>query len=92
MLRDEDRIYTNLYGFESPFLKGAQARGDWDGTRAILDKGRDWIVDEMKKAGLRGRGGAGFSAGMKWSFMPKGEGPLPHYLVVNADEGRNNFV
>ncbi len=87
MLRDEDRIYTNLYGFESPFLKGAQARGDWDGTRAILDKGRDWIVDEMKKAGLRGRGGAGFSAGMKWSFMPKGEGPLPHYLVVNADEG-----
>ena len=87
MLRDEDRIYTNLYGFESPYLKAAQARGDWDGTRAILEKGREWIVDETKKAGLRGRGGAGFSAGMKWSFMPKGDGPLPRYLVINADEG-----
>ncbi len=87
MLRDEDRIYTNLYGFEAWALKSAKARGDWDGTKAILGKGRDWIVEETKKAGLRGRGGAGFSAGLKWSFMPKGEGPLPHYLVVNADEG-----
>ncbi len=87
MLRDEDRIYTNLYGFEPWSLKAAKARGDWDGTKAILAKGRDAIVGEMKTAGLRGRGGAGFSAGLKWSFMPKGEGPLPHYLVVNADEG-----
>jgi NADH-quinone oxidoreductase subunit F len=87
MLRDEDRIYTNLYGFEPWQLKAAKARGDWDGTKDILARGRDSIVDEMKKAGLRGRGGAGFSAGLKWSFMPKGDGPLPHYLVVNADEG-----
>ncbi|MBN2751892.1 MAG: NADH-quinone oxidoreductase subunit NuoF [Rhodospirillaceae bacterium] len=87
MLRDEDRIYTNLYGFQPWALKAAKKRGDWDGTKAILDKGRDWIVGEMKAAALRGRGGAGFSAGLKWSFMPKGEGPLPHYLVVNADEG-----
>ncbi|WP_337995666.1 NADH-quinone oxidoreductase subunit NuoF [Oleispirillum naphthae] len=87
MLRDEDRIYTNLYGFQPWALKAAKKRGDWDGTKAILEKGRDWIVGEMKAAGLRGRGGAGFSAGLKWSFMPKGEGPLPHYLVVNADEG-----
>jgi len=87
MLRDEDRIYTNLYGFQPWALKAAKKRGDWDGTKAILAKGRDWIVSEMKDAALRGRGGAGFSAGLKWSFMPKGEGPLPHYLVVNADEG-----
>lgn len=86
MLKDSDRIFTNLYGVHDPFIKGAQARGDWDGTKAILAKGRDWIIGEMKESGLRGRGGAGFSTGMKWSFMPK-EHKLPAYLVVNADEG-----
>ena len=86
MLKDSDRIFTNLYGFHDVGLKGAQSRGDWDGTKAILDKGRDWIIGEMKESGLRGRGGAGFSTGMKWSFMPK-EHKLPSYLVVNADEG-----
>jgi NADH-quinone oxidoreductase subunit F len=86
MLRDQDRIFTNLYGLNDFGLPGARARGDWDGTKDILDKGRDWIIDEMKKSGLRGRGGAGFSTGMKWSFMPKAS-ERPHYLVVNADEG-----
>ncbi|MCK6443490.1 NADH-quinone oxidoreductase subunit NuoF [Elstera cyanobacteriorum] len=86
MLRDQDRIFTNLYGQGDFGLAGAQARGDWDGTKAILEKGRDWIIDETKKSGLRGRGGAGFSTGMKWSFMPK-TSDRPHYLVVNADEG-----
>ena len=60
MLRDEDRIFTNLYGFEDWRLKGAQSRGDWGGTAEIIGKGRDWIIDEMKKSGMRGRGGAGF--------------------------------
>lgn len=87
MLQDKDRIFTNLYGIQDPFLKGAQARGDWDNTKAILEKGPDWIIDQMKASGLRGRGGAGFSTGMKWSFMPKEVGERPHYLVVNADEG-----
>jgi NADH-quinone oxidoreductase subunit F len=87
MLRDQDRIFTNLYGFHDWGLKGAQARGDWDGTKEILAKGRDWIIEEMKNSGLRGRGGAGFPTGVKWSFMPKTEGPRPHYLVINADEG-----
>ncbi|CAA7625819.1 NADH-quinone oxidoreductase subunit NuoF [Magnetospirillum sp. UT-4] len=87
MLRDQDRIFTNLYGLHDWGLKGAQARGDWDGTKAILERGRDAIVEEVKNSGLRGRGGAGFSTGMKWSFMPKTEGARPHYLVVNADEG-----
>ena len=86
MLKDKDRIFTNLYGFQDVGLKGARARGDWDGTKDLLVKGREWIIDEMKASGLRGRGGAGFSTGMKWSFMPK-EHKLPSYLVVNADEG-----
>ncbi|MBT4017007.1 MAG: NADH-quinone oxidoreductase subunit NuoF [Alphaproteobacteria bacterium] len=87
MLQDKDRIFTNLYGAHSPFLEGAKSRGDWDGTKAIMDKGRDWIIDEMKASNLRGRGGAGFPAGIKWSFMPKEPGEKPGYLVVNADEG-----
>ena len=87
MLEDKDRIFTNLYGFGDRGLKGARARGNWDGTKAIIDKGRDWIVAEMKASGLRGRGGAGFPTGLKWSFMPKVVDPKrPHYLVVNADE------
>ena len=87
MLDDKDRIFTNLYGFEDWHLKGAKARGDWDGTKEILAKGRDWIINEMKASGLRGRGGAGFPTGVKWSFMPKQSDGRPSFLVVNADEG-----
>jgi len=87
MLADKDRIFTNLYGRHDWRLKGARARGDWDGTKEILALGADWIIDEMKRSGLRGRGGAGFPTGIKWSFMPKTESDRPHYLVVNADEG-----
>ena len=87
MLSDKDRIFTNLYGRHDWRLAGARARGDWDGTKEILDMGPDWIIDEMKRSGLRGRGGAGFPTGLKWSFMPKTESDRPHYLVVNADEG-----
>ncbi len=87
MLKDKDRIFTNIYGLHDPFLSGARARGDWDGTKEILARGRDKIIDEMKASGLRGRGGAGFGTGLKWSFMPKEIGARPHYLVVNADEG-----
>ena len=86
MLGDKDRIFTNLYGTHDWRLAGARARGAWDNTKAILDRGVDAIIDEMKKSGLRGRGGAGFPTGMKWSFMPKEVKDRPHYLVVNADE------
>ena len=86
MLEDKDRIFTNLYGLHDWRLAAARKRGDWDGTAAIIAKGRDWIIDEMKKSGLRGRGGAGFPTGLKWSFMPKVSDGRPHYLVVNADE------
>jgi NADH-quinone oxidoreductase subunit F len=86
MLEDKDRIFKNLYGLHDWKLKGARARGAWEGTKDILDKGRDWIVSEMKASGLRGRGGAGFPTGLKWSFMPKQSDGRPSYLVVNADE------
>lgn len=87
MLNDKDRIFTNLYGFEDWKLAAAKKRGDWDNTKAILAKGQDVIIEEVKASGLRGRGGAGFSTGMKWSFMPKQSDGRPSYLVVNADEG-----
>ncbi|HEY0282864.1 MAG TPA: NADH-quinone oxidoreductase subunit NuoF [Rhizomicrobium sp.] len=86
MLADKDRIFTNLYGFGDPGLKGARARGNWDGTKKILELGPEAIVDTIKKSGLRGRGGAGFPTGLKWSFMPKEIKDRPHYLIVNADE------
>jgi NADH-quinone oxidoreductase subunit F len=85
MLADQDRIFTNLYGQGDWHLAGARSRGAWDGTKELIHKGRDWIVQEIKDSGLRGRGGAGFPTGLKWSFMPK-EDPRPRYLVVNADE------
>ena len=86
MLQDKDRIFTNIYGLKDKSLKGAMSRGHWDGTKALIEKGKDWIIDEMKASGLRGRGGAGFPTGLKWSFMPKGDDGRPRYLVVNADE------
>ncbi|RDE09211.1 NADH-quinone oxidoreductase subunit NuoF [Pelagibacterium lacus] len=86
MLSDQDRIFTNLYGQNDWGLEGARKRGSWHGTKDLLDKGRDWLTNEVKASGLRGRGGAGFSTGLKWSFMPKVNDGRPHYLVVNADE------
>lgn len=91
-LQDKDRIFTNVYGFQDVGLKAAQKRGDWDKTKDIIKRGNDAIIEEMKASGLRGRGGAGFPTGLKWSFMPK-EAPKdkngnsrPSFLVINADE------
>ena len=86
MLADKDRIFTNLYGQHDPMLKGAQARGIWDCTKAMIELGRDEVLTRVKTSNLRGRGGAGFPTGLKWSFMPKENTGKPHYLVVNADE------
>ena len=86
MLKDQDRIFTNIYGWADSSLKAAKTRGDWDGTAKLLKLGHDEIVERIKTSGLRGRGGAGFPTGLKWSFMPKEVKERPHYLVVNADE------
>ena len=86
-LADQDRIFTNIYGRHDWRLKGAMARGQWYKTKEIVEKGADWIINEIKASGLRGRGGAGFPSGMKWSFMNKPSDGRPKYLVVNADEG-----
>ena len=84
-LQDKDRIFKNVYGFQDWKLEGARSRGAWDGTKALIEKGHDGIINEIKSSGLRGRGGAGFPTGLKWSFMPKAD-PRPSYLVINADE------
>src|ERR1700681_2792454 len=87
MLQDQDRIFRNLFGTRDWHLAGARSRGLWDNTKGLLERGRDAIIDEIKKSDLRGRGGAGFPTGLKWSFMPKQPDPnRPSYLVVNADE------
>ena len=87
MLADSSRIFTNLYGFQPWNLEHARKRGDWEDTKSLLAGGPDAIIDAIKASGLRGRGGAGFPTGMKWSFMPKTPNPArPSYLVINADE------
>lgn len=86
MLKNEDKIFTNIYGANSTEISAAIRRGNWDSTKTLLSKGKDWIIEELKASGLRGRGGAGFPTGLKWSFMPKEVKDRPHYLVVNADE------
>jgi NADH-quinone oxidoreductase subunit F len=85
MLKDKDRIFKNLYGLHSWQLPAARKRGAWDGTKDIIARGHDEVIEEVKASGLRGRGGAGFPTGLKWSFMPKDD-PRPSYLAVNADE------
>ncbi len=87
ILEDKDRIFTNLYGLQDWRLEAAKQRGAWNATADMISAGGPWIIDQIKASGLRGRGGAGFGTGLKWSFMPKVLNPdRPHYLVVNADE------
>ena len=88
MLQDKDRIFKNLYGLHSWHLRAARARGAWDGTKAIVERGHEKIIEEVKASGLRGRGGAGFPTGLKWSFMPTKSDGRPNYLIVNADKFR----
>ena len=86
MLKDKDRIFQNLYNDLGSDVSSSQKRGDWVNTKSLIDKGRDWIINEIKSSELRGRGGAGFPTGLKWSFAPKEVGSSPHYLVINGDD------
>ncbi len=86
MLKDEDRIFTNLYNDLGQDILSAEKIVDWQNTKEIIKKGKEWIINEIKSSELRGRGGAGFPTGLKWSFAPKEIGSRPHYLVINADE------
>ncbi len=89
MIKRTDYL-TRTYDKPEGHSLGAYER-DLDGyqvaRRVLTTMTREQVVDEAKKANLRGRGGAGFPMGVKWSFMPKVVGAKPHYLVVNADEG-----
>ncbi|WP_313805665.1 NADH-quinone oxidoreductase subunit NuoF [Sphingobium sp.] len=86
-LADKDRIFTNVYGFQDWGIDAAMKRGDWDNTKKLMEIGQDEIIERIKASGLRGRGGAGFPTGMKWSFMPKeSKDGRPSFLVINADE------
>ena len=86
MLKDQDRIFKNLYNDMGADVKSAQTRGDWLNTSDLIAKGRDWIINELKDSQLRGRGGAGFPTGMKWDFCSKAKGEKK-YVICNADEG-----
>ena len=85
-MKKENIIFSNLYGKYDESIKGALKRGDWKNISKILKLDKQDIINKIKDSGLRGRGGAGFSTGMKWDFMPKTSG-RQHYLVINADEG-----
>ena len=77
MLKDQDRIFKNLYNDLGSDIASSQKRGDWVDTKELTSKGRDWIINEIKDSQLRGRGGAGFPTGLKWSFAPKEVGSRP---------------
>src|SRR3984957_16172381 len=89
MLKRTDFL-TRTFGKPQGWMLAAYERelGGYKVARRVLTTmTREQVVDEAKKANIRGRGGAGFPMGVKWSFMPKVPGAKPHYLVVNADEG-----
>ncbi len=72
MLADKDRIFTNLYGQgDWRLARRPRTRRAGTDTKSFIDRGRDWITNEVKGSGLRGRGGAGFPTALKWTFMPK---------------------
>ncbi len=85
MLKHEDHIFTNLNGYNSFKLNDAKSRGCWDNTKKYIQRGSKWIINEIRLSDLRGRGGAGFPTGLRWSFIPE-KSKLPKYLIVNADE------
>lgn len=80
----ETILLRNIYKPNSTALETYQAGGGYANLKKHLETSPDAIIEELKKSGLRGRGGAGFPTGMKWGFLPKND--KPRYLCVNADE------
>jgi NADH-quinone oxidoreductase subunit F len=79
------KIVTKNFGVaNSHKLATYASRGGWEGFKKSIPQTRLAIVEEVKKSNLRGRGGAGFATGLKWSFVPKEAKRV--YLVCNADE------
>jgi NADH-quinone oxidoreductase subunit F len=82
----EVRVLSEYFGDpQARTLQGWEARGGYKALRKVLGMSRQDVVSEVKASGLRGRGGAGFPTGVKWSFMPASSGKQ-HYLLCNADE------
>jgi NADH-quinone oxidoreductase subunit F len=84
MLQEKDRIFINLDGNKPVDMKSSLARGDWSRTKEFFKKTPEDIISIVTQSGLRGRGGAGFVTGKKWSFI-RNDGKQ-HYLIINADE------
>ncbi len=83
----ETRVLSEHFGDPAArTLEGWKQRGGYGALQRALGMAPDAVTDEVKKSGLRGRGGAGFPTGVKWSFMPKDDRRQPHYLLINADE------
>jgi NADH-quinone oxidoreductase subunit F len=83
----ETRVLSEHFGDpEARTLEGWRKRGGYVALRKALEMGPATVIDVVKNSGLRGRGGAGFPTGLKWSFMPKDDSRQPHYLLINADE------
>ncbi len=70
---------------DSGALAGYERDGGYQALRKAIGMERAAVIDEVKKSGLRGRGGAGFPTGLKWTFLPK-DHPGPIYMCINADE------
>jgi NADH-quinone oxidoreductase subunit F len=81
----EHILFKNVWNPSSTSIEAYEASGGYAKLKEWLATNPDTILEEVKKSGLRGRGGAGFPTGMKWGFLPK-DNPKPRYLLVNADE------
>jgi NADH-quinone oxidoreductase subunit F len=82
---DEVKIVTRRFGKGAAAIDKYIELGGYEAAKKCLAQGPEWIINEMKASNLRGRGGAGFPAGMKWSFVPK-QSAKPKYVLVNGDE------
>ncbi|MGH7502976.1 MAG: NADH-quinone oxidoreductase subunit NuoF [Longimicrobiales bacterium] len=83
----ETRVLSEHFGNpEARTLAGWHKLGGYAALKKAFELGPGGVIDVVKNSGLRGRGGAGFPTGVKWSFMPKDDRRQPHYLLINADE------